>query len=70
MQCQSGDAKVLSDAVMDMLSFAFFLIITNIYIALESCLGMGKHYLWLSYMLLPGLYHQELLYAILHAMGH
>ena len=58
------------DAIADILSIAFLLIIINIYIVLESYLGMGKHYLWFSYLLLPGLYHQELLYAILLAKSH
>ena len=30
----------------------------------ESCIGMGKYDLWFSSLLLSGLCHQELLYAI------
>ena len=67
---QEGEARISLDVIAGMLSFAFLLIIISIYIALESCLGMGKQYLWLSSLLLPRLYHQELLYAILHANSH
>ena len=70
LQCQSRDARLPSDAIVGRLSFGFFLIIISIYFALGSCLGMGKNYLWFSSLLLPGLYHQELLYAILHVKSH
>ena len=51
-----------------MFSFAFFFVIIRIYIALEFCFGLGKHYLWFRSLLLFGLYHPELSYAFLHAM--
>ena len=54
-------------AIAGVLSFAFFLVIIRIHVALEFCISLGKHYLWFGSMLLYGLYHQDLLYAILHA---
>ena len=36
----------------------------------NCCSSLGKHYLWFVYLLLFGLYHQEFLYAIQHAMNH
>ena len=61
---------VSSDDIVGMLSFDFFLAIIRIYISLEFCFGLGKNYLWFGSLLLFGLYHLELLYAILHAMNH
>ena len=69
-QCQSGEARVSAYVIAGMLPFAFFMLIISIFIALESCIGLGKHYLWFSSLLFLGLYHQELLYAIFHAEIH
>ena len=68
---QEADVGISSDAIAGILSFAFLLIIISIYFPLDSSLDIYEHYIWFSSLLLLGLYHQELLYAIFfHAKSH